>query len=292
MQIGLLYFLHIPKTAGTSFMKFLRGFIPENEIFPGHFWAELRDNLPSNWEKYKLIWGHYGYGLINILPSPTTVITMLRDPVERTISHYHHTVVDPYIIHRFKSKQSKDIGQGTFEGLFAEKDFADTFANIQTKYLGTNYNLIKEVPEKEFAYSSINEILTEKANKEDFKVLLKTACQRLDEIFFFGLQEYFEQSYLLLAKRLHVDPQYDGSRNMVFEKRPKQNDLSDEVLSNLRKINQYDQQLYDYAKQRFRKLYLQEFETLALSLRKPPPTFDDVETASGLVKLQHSLYPN
>jgi hypothetical protein len=40
--------------------------------------------------KFRLIMGHFQYGIHSFLPQESTYVTVVRDPVERVISHYYY----------------------------------------------------------------------------------------------------------------------------------------------------------------------------------------------------------
>src|SRR5512135_3015151 len=94
-----LIFLHIPKTAGTTFRS----------ILPANYRAEELYNVPTNAEgqvdfsgldrlsdvekrKIRVLAGHFQYGAHEHLPQKSSYITILRDPVKRIISRYYHAV--------------------------------------------------------------------------------------------------------------------------------------------------------------------------------------------------------
>ena len=47
----LLYFLHIPKTAGTTFASVLDNYFDFNSILPQQVWSQLLKNRPKNFSK-------------------------------------------------------------------------------------------------------------------------------------------------------------------------------------------------------------------------------------------------
>lgn len=90
----VIIFLHIPKAAGSSLRKVIEKEIKANQIstldlqvgeefkLAGRFNAEELD-------KIRVFQGHMPFGLHREIYKPFTYITILRDPVERIISHYY-----------------------------------------------------------------------------------------------------------------------------------------------------------------------------------------------------------
>jgi hypothetical protein len=90
-----LYFCHIMKTAGTSLVEAMTAVAGRRfcltQIFLDHFVAipELVLSQAS------LVSGHLGMEVLEYLPPETVTVSVLRDPVERTLSHYAHVLADP-----------------------------------------------------------------------------------------------------------------------------------------------------------------------------------------------------
>jgi len=91
----LVYFLHIPKTAGLSVNRFLTEAYPRDRICPAHSWDDLDLQRPHDLNRYKVFSGHWMDSLDSFLDRRIGTITLLRDPVQRTISHYAHLRRDP-----------------------------------------------------------------------------------------------------------------------------------------------------------------------------------------------------
>ncbi len=92
---SLIVFLHIPKTAGTSFSHLLkRKFKPESiaQIYaPAECARPLTDHAARIESSIDCISGHIDYGIHQYLSRDCEYFSMLRDPVSRVLSHYHFT---------------------------------------------------------------------------------------------------------------------------------------------------------------------------------------------------------
>lgn len=95
-----LCYLHIMKTGGTSLMRSLvdrferrRPGSTASGVFVDEFVA-----MPTGTSAdLDLIAGHLPFEIASLLPEDTITMTVLRDPVERTISHYWHIRSDPLV---------------------------------------------------------------------------------------------------------------------------------------------------------------------------------------------------
>ena len=108
---SVIAFVHIPKTAGTTLNAILaRAYSPDEtcEIMmrgmslrvPGVVIVPKRMISHSKIRRLKsalkhrpaprLIRGHFDLSLGKLLPADTRFFTLLRDPVERAVSHYYH----------------------------------------------------------------------------------------------------------------------------------------------------------------------------------------------------------
>ena len=81
-----VYFLHIPKTAGTSLLHLLIWrFSPEDCLHDPQ--KPSRHGLDVN--QYQFVSGHSDFGLVKQFHQRPIVITFLREPIDRALSSYY-----------------------------------------------------------------------------------------------------------------------------------------------------------------------------------------------------------
>nr|WP_118828424.1 sulfotransferase family 2 domain-containing protein [Salinibacter ruber] len=106
-----LVFVHVPKTAGRSFISVLKRVYSQDRIYKvyGNISDRVSNLRSLSREKRRnidCVVGHYKFGLHEELPDPATYVTFLRDPVERVVSHYYY--VRRFPGHRLNSAITDD----------------------------------------------------------------------------------------------------------------------------------------------------------------------------------------
>ncbi len=133
----MLFFMHIPKTAGTSFRLFLERSVrlcggqpaPTVGQYPSYA-SFVSHGAARSWQ-YDLVSGHYPYHVRELLPPGTPVVTVLRDPLERCLSHIKHQIA-----HEARTGEGSGVRDlNEFIELPRNRFFLDTLRNVCVKYL-------------------------------------------------------------------------------------------------------------------------------------------------------------
>src|SRR2546421_9795983 len=83
------FFMHIPKTAGTTLSQIIEQQFDEKEVASGLYPSHLIDAQPSFFRQHRYFHGHVEYAVMcSFLQQQPVAMTMLREPVERYLSHF------------------------------------------------------------------------------------------------------------------------------------------------------------------------------------------------------------
>jgi hypothetical protein len=233
-----IIFTHIPKVAGTSLQKRL---INENftsdEIKKFHGIGNLVKQRNSD---FRILIGHNPYGMNHFIHGKCRSFTLLRDPIERAISHYffiRQPALDPAKEGNHEQKRLHQCtGLSEIFDRTAKKRWGLTNSwlvdNMQTRYTAGYLNYWRD--------------------KSSSRLLAIAKSNLRDKYAVFGLQDQFETSLAAIAdtfgwsvgvpvqrmKSTRIDKSYDDDDMAV-------------VAAN----NQLDLELLDYAKELFRKRF-------------------------------------
>ena len=230
-------FLHIPKTAGTTLHRIIeRQYSPEQIVSFGPDAHQSVEAFKALSEKrraqIRMLKGHMGFGLHRYLPTGSrcgqaVYFTLMRDPVERVISHYHHVLREP----------NHYLYPYTEDGQLGLADFLKTkvpimLANGQTRLISGVWG---EVP---FGECDAEILEIAKENIREHFVLV-------------GLTERFDETLYLLSCILGWQDSLSYVPQNVGDRYPGRDSLSSEALAVILETNRLDVALYDYAKQLF-----------------------------------------
>ncbi len=233
-----LIFLHIPKTGGTTLTEIIERQYDVNNVFniKRNFQDSIQKliKLGKKSERVACIKGHITFGIHRYLPGEFTYITLLRDPVEKTISEYYYIQRSPEhpLFNKIKSDEI-DIKKFTH------------------KYLQNN--------------SQTKLIAGQQADENtDANKILELAKENIRQHFaFVGITEMFDESLLVMQNIFKWNNIFYNMRNVTAE-RPGIQDLPLELIDSIRDTNKADIELYNFAKD----LLIEKFKNLELNNKK------------------------
>ncbi|MBN1833579.1 MAG: sulfotransferase family 2 domain-containing protein [Deltaproteobacteria bacterium] len=233
-----VFFQHIPKCAGTTLNIeiFKKRFQPnELRLLYDYNMPEIIDLLKGmsvlEQMKIKCLSGHYYFGIHTYYTArPSFHMTILRNPIERVISHY-------YQVRRHKPHRLYQI---VTENDLSLKEYVN---NRLTPELNNGQVRV-------LAGLSINPPFGECERD-----ILELAKKNLKDSFgIVGLTERFDDFLLLVNAKLGWEiPSYKNLN--IGENRKKADEIDKETLDVIEKHNQLDIELYEYAQDLFLKQF-------------------------------------
>jgi hypothetical protein len=249
-QDDRLYFIHIPKTAGTTLISLLDAKFNVDEILPAQLWKELAKIPPDQIGNYRLYRGHFGAnGLSALLPKPPVCLTMLRQPIPLSLSTYKFVLREPGTRVHALAKSS----QMSFAEFINHPKTRIRVSNKQTRNLSSNLQVNPSDPLFNYRESRdrVDQWLEKYRITNSDSDSLSLAKQKLDECAFFGLVERFDESMALMSYAFGWAPVGITSRLRAATSKAEIDDLPTAVRDALEEYNELDILLYAYAEQTF-----------------------------------------
>jgi hypothetical protein len=254
-----LVYLHIPKTAGMTLREVITRQYRKGEIFQfgEHHREEIKQFLAlsqAERDKIQCVVGHVHYGIHRYWSEDATYITLLRDPVERTISGYYHILRNPRHP-RYEHYRSQSLLD------YAQKE---TRGERQTRWIyGFREDSGLYGDEHPLPANAL-EVAKERLRKE-FRVV--------------GVVEEFDKTLLLLQKAFGWKHIHYVAQN-VNESRPASEKIDAETLKILRENSEPDYTLYQYAK----SLFAEQVEAYEGSIERDLKNFQQRNAIYGRVR--------
>lgn len=227
-------FVHVMRTGGTSMRRLLWSRFPQERIYPNQAVIEARGQYPEIGEvarhppgffrRFDLVAGHYPYRVVDLLPGRPAVLTLLRHPVQRTLSH----------LRRAASTMPAFRGMDFHEILDGERFRAHFVEDYMTRYFS-----FRSPAERE----SVNLPLPIDRSR------LEDARRALDDCLWVGITEQYQRSLDLLATmtdlRLSV-PRHDNRSTHRGE-------VDEALIRRIEELTQLDHELYEHARRRLER---------------------------------------
>ena len=247
-----LLFLHIPKTAGLNLRHVINyQYGLENVCVPeaaedmtrrGPYWRYLEEgtSLPHKgtpgfdpnigfrrrllaWTERgntpRVVMGHFWFGLHEEIPHPSSYFTILREPMERTLSVYFHR------------RNQYGFRLSLEEWIHSARDFQ--LDNAQTRFL------CGRLPDEDVWFT--------KCTPEMLELAKRNLRERFSVV---GITERFDEAYLLMARtfgwRVSGYDVYNVNR-----RRPRGDAIPNAIRQRLEERNRFDAELYEFARALF-----------------------------------------
>lgn len=231
-----LFFLHIPKTAGTSLRLYLTDQFETGTVCPDIGWGSMSLARAKRLCDYKLIQGHFDTRILPFLPPRCRKATFLREPVARTISAINHALLDPAF-----RPPSLEVEGRTLRDIVHDPTSMRLFGNSQTGLLSADGTLKNSLASYHTATGDERLPLL-----DDITPNLTIALEMIKEFDFVGLTECFADGLLQLADKCGLYPVVLPPALNIG--RRFDNALTTEDIEIVKSCNDLDLHLYEVAK--------------------------------------------
>ena len=225
----LVFFIHIPKTAGTSFRRELEILLqPATNVYPDYTKTDepirfqrpelVRElNKRDDLQELRLATGHMPYSEArNISGRPVALLTFLREPVERMISDYRYQLSDAHPMKEIARKRWTD-----FEAFVSHQ----STSNKMYRFLAMNN------------HEPVDEVIS-----------------RLEEKFLFvGILEKYELCFRFITETLGLQSNPNVYANRALPNNKAQTEFSDSIMARMAEQNDKDYAIYNHFKSLWEK---------------------------------------
>jgi len=227
------FFIHVMKTGGATFRQHLRNNFGPGETYPDPRLDLERDRLrphydipyllelaPTRHAGIRAYMGHFPFYVTRLLAIEPITLTLLRDPVERTISYLKHC--------KRLHPDHKDL---KLEQIYADSFFRARFMdNHQTKVFSLRG---EDKPD------SIMDVIAVDGER------LRIACDNLTKIDVLGLHTHYGE--FLDAIRSRFGWRFDAVPDLFVGDEPWR--VSSDLRRQIEADNAFDMELYRYAQE-------------------------------------------
>ena len=250
------FFIHVPKTAGTTMLRIIEDRYPPGSVESLYLAPpeEAAARIAQIGPQTRIVAGHVDYSYSRNFPGPFRAFAMLREPVERAISLFYFVKREP----------SHPSHQAVLDGKISIEEMSREQGGMQARFIA--------------GYSPVEPV--------DDAVLLAQAKENLvQKLAVFGLTERFDETLLLLTKALGW-PLRGYARMNVTKQRPSKGATDPALLAAIRDASTVDVALYEFARELFeQRLAAQppEFAEELTALRR------DASVVQGVSRVREGL---
>lgn len=242
-------FLHIPRTAGVTLDAILERQYKLDRFFSLYSPEDVdkfKKISPEDKQKIDLLNGHFmSCGVHELLPQPCTYITIMRNPIDRIISHY-------YFVRRSRSHY---LHEEILSREMSLKDYVSSEISIEVNNGQTR--LIAGW--KENPGIGIGKCPPE---------MLETAKKNIEEHFaVVGLTEEFDKTLVLFKQALGWTETFYTKRNQT-KNRKAVKEVPQEIIKIIESYNDLDLELYKFAQTRFQETIERQGDVFERELQK------------------------
>lgn len=218
-------FLHIPKTAGTSFVDAIKKAIGADRVSPSFNAGVMSQDQAEELDHFDVIAGHISINDINRYFSDRNIITVIREPIERCISWYY------YARSLARNTELEDVNA-------AQTLSVDDFFRAE-KYLIFRNIYNRQVRQLGGHVFDLN---------IDFNIAMEKSIATLASANWVGRVETIDEDIETLKHQFPAFANLALRKTNVTPNKGLRNELSSKTLNNIEAYNEYDLALYEKMK--------------------------------------------
>lgn len=215
------FFIHVPKTAGTTMLRIIEDRYPAGSVESLYLAPpeEAAARIAKIGPQVRIVAGHVDYSYSANFPGPFRAFAMLREPVDRAISLFYFV----------KGEPSHPSHQAVLDGKISIEEMSREQGGMQARFIA--------------GFSTTEPV-------DDATLLAQAKTHLVEKIAVFGLTERFDETLLLLTKALGW-PLRGYARKNVTKKRPSKEATDPALLAAIREASAVDVALYEFAREIF-----------------------------------------